>query len=317
VLERGAPGLALGLRGVPAPAPAQVEPTVTASDEDEAAGLDANLRTTIAIVERLTGRKVELLRPSDLDGSAPPPDPAVVSDPPTTPVAGEPAVAQPAVTVTLEHYQRIDEAEQTTVSAAATVTAADGTTREVELELAMSRRFVEEHLLGAEVVVGGAPVDPLVVTLAPQMATFGSGRARFDLDLDGVTDEVRLTAGHSAYLVYDHDGDGAITDGSELFGPTTGDGFAELAALDEDGNGWIDAGDAAYHRLRLALVDGAGQVTLGGLADAGVEALGVSSVASPFQVTDGTDVVGQVQATGLALLGDGRVGTVQHVDLLL
>jgi hypothetical protein len=43
---------------------------------------------------------------------------------------------------------------------------------------------------------------------------------------------------------------GRIDSGSELFGPATGSGFGELAALDGDGNGWIDENDDAFARLR-------------------------------------------------------------------
>ena len=40
----------------------------------------------------------------------------------------------------------------------------------------------------------------------------------------------------SGYLALDKNGDGTINDGSELFGTRNGDGFADLAQYDEDGN---------------------------------------------------------------------------------
>ena len=43
-------------------------------------------------------------------------------------------------------------------------------------------------------------------------------------------------------LAYDRNADGKANDGRELFGPQSGDGFGELAALDSDGNGAIDEG---------------------------------------------------------------------------
>ncbi len=308
VLERGAPGLALGLRGAPATG------TETCDEHDEQPHLTANLRAAIAIVEQLTGRRVQLLRAERVAGE--------LADPATTSAAGttDPAprgVAVPNWEVSFEQYRRIEESEHTTVRASASVTTDAGATHEVHLELHMSRQFVQEHLLRVHLTAGGEPVDPLVVTLAPQMASFGDGVMHFDLDLDGQTNQVRMTAGASAYLVDDRDGDGRITDGSELFGPRTGDGFSELAELDEDGNGWIDAGDAAYHRLRLAVADGSGGVTLRGLAESGVAAIGVSAVASPFLVTDADGAIGQIRSTGMVLLESGHAGTVQHVDLLL
>lgn len=312
VLERGAPGLALGLR--PPPAAVDGARTESCDDLDEHPHLTANLRAAIAIVEHLTGRRVQLLR-AERVGGEPTGDTAGVTTGAADP--GPRALAVPAWEVSFEQYRRIEESEHTSVRASATVTTDAGATHQVHLELDMSRHFVEEHLLRVHLAAGGEPVDPLVVTLAPQMAGFGDGVMHFDLDLDGQTNEVRMTAGASAYLVDDHDGDGRITDGSELFGPRTGDGFAELAELDEDGNGWIDAGDAAYHRLRLAVADGSGGVVLRGLAESGVAAIGVSAVASPFLVTDADGAIGQIRSTGMVLLESGLAGTVQHVDLLL
>jgi hypothetical protein len=45
--------------------------------------------------------------------------------------------------------------------------------------------------------------------------------------------------------------DGRVNDGRELFGPRTGDGFAELAAYDDDGNNWIDENDGIHDNLSI------------------------------------------------------------------
>lgn len=284
--------------------------------EDGDPSLTANLRVAIAIVEHLTGRRVQLLRTERVGAAADPTAPGATGG------AGSGTAAGPAATpweLAIDHHHRIEEHEHTTVVAHARVTFEDGSEREIALELGMSRRFVEE--VGFSLRLGGSaePIDPLVVTLSPEAASFGSDHLRFDLDLDGTTNDVRMTGGTSHYLVHDRDGDGRITDGSELFGPRTGDGFAELAAHDLDGNGWIDLGDPIFHELRLAVSDGEGGVVLRGLEELGVAAIGVASVTSPFSVRDrdGATPVGQIQATGLVLLRDQGVGTVQHVDLHL
>lgn len=281
-------------------------------------GLTPNLRVALALIEALTGRPVQLLTSRDLAGEpASAPGGTDLAGPAPAPMRPEGAVGGPAWEVRLDAYHRREEFEQTIVTASASVTTSDGMRRQLDLELRMSRHVVEEQLVSLRLAGGGEPVDPLIVTLGPDLARFGSDSLSFDLDLDGSPDTVRLTAGRSAYLVEDRDGSGTITDGSELFGPRTGDGFAELAAHDVDGNGWIDAADPIYHRLALAVADGSGGVRLRSLADAGVAAIGVTSVASPFLITDAAGPVGQVQATGLVLLASGKVGTVQHVDLLL
>ena len=50
----------------------------------------------------------------------------------------------------------------------------------------------------------------------------------------------------SGFLALDKNGNGKIDDGSELFGTKSGDGFADLAEYDSDGNGWIDEKGRVY-----------------------------------------------------------------------
>ena len=103
---------------------------------------------------------------------------------------------------------------------------------------------------------------------------------------------------------------GKVNDGRELFGPTGGDGFAELAALDQDGNRWIDEGDDAFSRLGLWQD---GEFT--SLAEAGIGALAVSSVATPFSLEEGGEQLGRLRASGVYLTEDGAAGVLQQVDL--
>jgi hypothetical protein len=261
---------------------------------------DPKLQALIAIIEKFTGRPVRVADASEVTGER-----RSRSD------TDGAASSRRGWGVAIDAVRRVEETEATSVSIRASITEADGTTRELSLDLSMSRRFVEESRLSIR--AGDAPMkDPLIVTLDGSMAHLADEVTSFDLDVDGTNDQVRLTAGASSYLVRDLDGNGEITDGRELFGAVTGDGFAELAALDDDGNGWIDEGDAAFGELSLAGPNG-----LRSLADAGVAAISVRSIASPFRITsdDGHRTLGQVQATGMVVRGDGGVGSIQHVDL--
>jgi hypothetical protein len=106
---------------------------------------------------------------------------------------------------------------------------------------------------------GGGNGDPLVVDLdgdGVKLAT--KTRVPFDLSATGNTVLMPALRGADALLVIDRDGDGRISDGSELFGNTTRcgahvcpDGIAALAQHDVNKDGRIDAKDAVWSKLRL------------------------------------------------------------------
>src|SRR5690606_19466085 len=105
---------------------------------------------------------------------------------------------------------------------------------------------------------------------------------------------------------------------SELFGARTGDGFAELAAYDTDGNGWIDENDAAFADLRVWTKGGDGADHLSPLPARNIGALYLVKPATPFDLKAGQNRQhGQVLATGLYLFEDGRAGTIQQLDLFV
>lgn len=201
--------------------------------------------------------------------------------------------------------------ERMSFAAAGQVRTADGKDISFALELDLERVEVQESRL--EIRLGDAVrKDPLVLNFAGNAAELTERAFAFDLDADGQTDSVHLATGGSAFLARDP-GEGPF-DGRILFGPATGDGFAELAALDADTNGWIDEADPAWKDLRLWSRDEGGQDSLRTLQEAGVGALHLGSVATPWEL-DG----GAVARTGVWLGEPGTTtpaaGTLQHVDL--
>jgi hypothetical protein len=125
-----------------------------------------------------------------------------------------------------------------------------------------------------------------------------------------------MLAGGSGYLAIDRNDNGSIDSGSELFGPATGSGFGELAALDGDGNGWIDENDAAFAALRVWTPDTDGDGTLETLARRKVGAIALGNVASPFELRGtGNSNLGAIAASGLFLAEDGPIGSIQEIDL--
>jgi hypothetical protein len=107
---------------------------------------------------------------------------------------------------------------------------------------------------------------------------------------------------------------GRVYEGRELFGPTSGDGFAELAVLDEDGNGWIDEGDSAFSALYVWHPFAPDRSIALKAADIG--ALATHAVATPWAIanTQGKSA-GAFSKTSVYLKESGGVGTVSHLDL--
>ena len=180
----------------------------------------------------------------------------------------------------------------------------------------MARQYREDSSVSLRLGDAARQVDPLVLNFSGNAAQLSDQRFAFDLDARGGQEQIASLAPGSGFLVFDRNGDGVANDGSELFGPTSGDGFSELAALDGDGNGWIDEGDAAFGQLRVWTPDASGKGELATLAAAGVGALSLTHVATPFDLkTDDNQMLGQIRSTGIFLQENGSAGTMQHVDL--
>lgn len=206
------------------------------------------------------------------------------------------------------------ESEQLSFSAAGVVRTADGAEIRFELGFTMARSYTES--VSFSLRAGDQRLkDPLVLDFGGPAAALSDVRFDFDLDGDGRKEQLPLLSG-SGFLAFDRNANGRIDDGRELFGPTSGDGFAELAALDDDGNGWIDEADAAWSQLRLWSPDAEGKGRLQTLNDAGVGAFHLGRVDTPFGLKDAAnDTQGLLRASSIYLREDGRVGTLSQVDL--
>ena len=145
---------------------------------------------------------------------------------------------------TEEHYY--SESEETVFSAAGKVVTADGREITFNVGLQMSRSFEEYYSERYEVLQ--SMCDPLVINLDTNIAGVSDQKFLFDIDADGVLDNISSLNAGSGYLALDLNGDGVINDGSELFGTKSGDGFKDLAKYDLDGNGWIDEADPIWSK---------------------------------------------------------------------
>ncbi|HEY9102555.1 hypothetical protein [Chitinimonas sp.] len=228
------------------------------------------------------------------------------------------AAAQPRTQVET-HYRRREEyseIEKTQFAGAGKITTSDGQVIDFKAELNLHREY---HEVSETRIDTGAPSqrrDPLVVNFDTDSASLGNDKISFDLDGDGTKENISFLAPGSGFLALDRNGDGKINDGTELFGTQSGDGFADLAQFDDDGNGWIDENDAVWAKLKIWTRDASGGFRQVDLKSRGIGAIYLGSGETTFSLTDQHNREhGLIRRSGVYLKEDGKAGTVQQLDL--
>ena len=202
--------------------------------------------------------------------------------------------------------------EHTAFCSTGTAVSADGRTINFNINVEMSRSFEAAYVTAGKEEVF---TDPLVINLNTDAAQVEDVSFLFDLDGDGEKEEISALGEDSGFLALDKNGDGEINDGTELFGAQTGSGFGELAEYDEDGNGWIDEGDAVFSQLKVWVKAGGHEAQLLSLKEADVGAIFLGSQKTQYALTNTYGETGaMIRRTGLYLRESGSVGTVQHMD---
>lgn len=287
-----------------------------AINEQQEAAVDGDPKLILIrqMLELWLGHAVKVFDATDLQARIKGAEQAAASAAPAAPPADQAASA--GFGIEYDRQERYSEVEQTQFAASGTVKTADGREIRFQLELSMQRSYYEESNVSIRLGDAARKVDPLVINFSGNAAQLTNQRFAFDLDADGKTEQISFVAPGSGFLVFDRNQDGRINDGRELFGPTTNDGFAELATLDDDGNGWIDENDAAFEKLQIWSRDGTGKDQLQSLAAAGVGAIALSRIATPFDIkNNANELLGQVRSSGIFLQENGVAGTIQQIDL--
>lgn len=218
------------------------------------------------------------------------------------------------VAVTMESYYR--EEESVSFASQGKVTTTDGREITFSLEVGMSRTFEQYYREEFDMQEFQRTYDPLVINFDNEVASLNDRKFFFDLDADGQKEEISELGAGSGYLALDKNQDSRINDGGELFGPQSGNGFADLATYDEDGSGWIYEADSVWNKLKIWCRDEQGQDKLYTLAEKGVGAICLQNTATDFALKDDRNVSkGFIRSTGIFLYENGNVGTVQHLDL--
>lgn len=279
----------------------------SATGSDDEAALPPRLKLAKSIIEALTGKEIRLDVRQSQDGA----------DKASAGAGADGAEGRLSrgqlVGVRYHASESYHESEQLNFSARGSVTTRDG--REIQLDLAfsMSRSFSQSESVTFQ--AGVQLKDPLVINYDGGVAELTASTFAFDIDSDGRQDQISFVTEGSGMLMLDRNGDGKASNGSELFGAQSGNGFRELAAFDEDGNGFIDEGDSVYHQLQIWVRSG-GEDQYYTLAEKDVGAIYLGAVATPFELKNSDNELLGVVRSGSIFIGEsGRAGSVQQVDL--
>lgn len=276
----------------------------------ERAEADLNILILRKMIERITGKVIDIRYPQEYEQGE--------TDPVSTgsDLQGGGERQGSGISLEYEYTSNRYEYEATSFAGSGMITTGDGREITFSVDLRMSREFMSSQQISLR--AGEALKDPLTVNFAGTAAELSTTRFAFDIDLDGKPDQISLPSSGSGFLALDSNGDGAINDGRELFGPSTGHGFAELAAYDQDGNGWIDGNDDIFDRLRIWSSSADGQQRLFALGQVGVGAIYLHHVSTPFSMkNDSGELLAQVRDSSIFVREDGSAGTIQQIDLVV
>ncbi|WP_352521955.1 MULTISPECIES: type I secretion C-terminal target domain-containing protein, partial [unclassified Mesorhizobium] len=176
-------------------------------------------------------------------------------------------------------------------------------------------------LTSTDFVVYNSATDPIILDLNHDGFAFSdlSHGVQFDINGDGVKDQVAWNTSNDGVLAIDLNHDGRVDDGTELFTPSFGGGHfasgaAALASLDSNHDGVIDHGDAAFDSLLIWK-----DANANGISDAGeLSNLAHNDITSISTTT--TSAVGEIDGqtvtgNGTFQMADGTTGNYVEVEL--
>jgi hypothetical protein len=286
------------------------EDTLEISDKDK-----QKIYLLQSMIEALTGKRFKFVLPKNIkmDGNLTKAQSMQVGSQPES----VPIQQRQGWGLEYDLHETYYEKQTMAFSAEGTVRTLDGKEISIDLDLNISREFASR--LDVSIREGDAvKVDPLVINFARPSAALTNNKFSFDIDSDGDGDQISFATDGSGFLAFDVNNDGTINNGSELFGPQSGNGFNDLARYDGDSNGWIDENDDIYNNLRIWAKDENGDDQLFALGAKGIGAIYLGNTATAFDMkTSANQVLGSIARSGIYLSENGSAGTIQHVDLTL
>ncbi len=282
---------------------------LTEKEDDITTISDMKLRIMKMVIEEVTGKKIKVYDPSD---SSKEDESEAVTDGEVVESGADNGQSAPTVSFDYHIQESYYERESLAFTAKGNVTTEDGREINFETSLYQSRELYQETNLS--VSGEGNLIDPVVINFDGRGAQLSEDRVDFDLTANGNDESIAKLQSGSSFLALDRNGDGEINDGSELFGPTSGNGFNELRELDSDNNGWIDENDELFYDLKLWRP---GEES-SSLPDRRVGAIALDSVNGTFELRDSEQsTLGVVREQGVWLNEQtGQAGVIQEIDLM-
>ena len=271
---------------------------------------DVKLKLIESFIYMTTGKRVHLSSPDlDLTGNA-----SADANVPVNTNGGLASSARDGWGLIYEYHEVYAESESLNFHSTGSVLTADGRNISFDLEFNMSREFYQENNVSLR-FGDAAKMDPLIIALKGGAPELSQAKQAFDLNSDGIDENIAFATGGSGFLALDKNGDGVINNGTELFGPESGNGFSELRAYDLDKNGWIDESDDIFGELSILTLADDGERTMFKLGDAGIGAIYLNDITTQFEMKDGLEAYGEMKSSSIYLREDGTAGTIHHVDL--
>lgn len=190
----------------------------------------------------------------------------------------------------------------------------------LDLDFSFSQKFYEKHSEKIDFEELSF-LDPLVINYNNESSGFDlinkEFTFKFDLDLDGVEEEIPMLNKGVCFLALDKNSNGIIDNGSELFGPSTDNGFEELRVYDKDKNGWIDENDEVFDKLRIYSKNKDGEDTLVALGETGVGALYLNNSKIDLNINKNVEEsLANIKSTSIFLKEDGTAGLLTSLDFI-
>ncbi|MEO5356454.1 MAG: hypothetical protein H7844_04055 [Nitrospirae bacterium YQR-1] len=281
---------------------------------------DFKLMVLKVLLERMTGKKIDVSNIVDGSGKA---DGSKVLETASDNTLQQPPLSNPSDDsqqpqgwgLQYSSHETKYERQEYAFNASGTIKTKDGLEINFHLDVNMSYEHTTET--STSLSAGDAKLtDPLIINFGGNAADLTGGTFNFDLNSDGQTDKMPMLGAGSGFLSFDSNNDGVINNGKELFGPSTGNGYSELSAYDEDKNNWIDKNDSVFDKLSVLRNSQNGESSLSTLQDNAVSALYLGNIGGWFDYKDGAgNLIGRLAGMSLFTKNDGTVGTTQQVDM--